>query len=97
MNDYTILSARMALFGGLTPRQKEIAYLIGQGLRDKEVAQVACIQPQTVKNHMTEIGKELRLTRRNELVYLMAYWAGYNDATAKQRVKIVTHPVEVVA
>jgi DNA-binding NarL/FixJ family response regulator len=97
MNDQATLCARLALFHSLTPRKQEIAYLIGQGLRDADVAERACIQTQTVKNHMVEIGKHLGFRRRADLVYFIAYWTGYNEATAKAKVKIVTHRNEEAA
>lgn len=97
MNAQTPLYARIALFTALSPRQQEIAYLIGQGLPNAAVADQACITTHTVKGHMLAIAKQLQLSRRAELIYLIAYWEGYNAATAKHLVKIVTHKREAVA
>lgn len=91
MDNQTILCARLALFRALTPRKQEIAYLIGQGLSDAEVAQRAFLSVLTIKNHRAQIFQHLGMRRRAELVYLMAYWTGYNTATAKAKVRIVTH------
>lgn len=39
----------------LTPREREIAHLLGQGATNKEIAQALCIEPGTVKIHVHHI------------------------------------------
>jgi DNA-binding CsgD family transcriptional regulator len=43
------------LFGELTPREHEVATLIGQGLTNEEIAQQLTLTPGTVANHVAHI------------------------------------------
>jgi DNA-binding NarL/FixJ family response regulator len=50
----------------LTPRERQIAGLIQQRLSNKEIAQQLCIELATVKNHVHNILKKLKVSTRSE-------------------------------
>jgi len=51
----------------LSDRENEIAQLVAQGCRNKEVAVKLSISEQTVKNHLYKIFGKLRVFNRREL------------------------------
>lgn len=55
----------------LTPREMEILSLIDDGLSNKEIALLLCIQVSTVKNHVHRILEKLHVSRRAEAAALM--------------------------
>jgi len=52
----------------LSVREREVVALIGEGLRNKEIAQRLVISEQTVRHHLTAIFAKLRVSDRLELV-----------------------------
>lgn len=52
----------------LSAREKEIASLIGKGLRNKEIASRLYISETTVKTHLTRIFQKLNMETRSELM-----------------------------
>lgn len=52
----------------LSEREKEITALIGQGYRNKEVAQKLCICESTVKAHLHRIFQKLDISNRTQLI-----------------------------
>lgn len=56
----------------LTPREREIAFLIGQGECNKRIAQCLKISEQTVKAHLTVIFRKLNVTDRVHLALRIA-------------------------
>jgi DNA-binding CsgD family transcriptional regulator len=48
----------------LTPREREIAELICQGLRNGSIARNLCIKPGTVKTHTRNIYRKVRVKSR---------------------------------
>lgn len=68
-----ILSAstpEAAAFHRLTPREREIAELLGGGHTNKEIAHRLGIEPTTVKNHVHNILEKLQVRRRAEVLSL---------------------------
>jgi DNA-binding NarL/FixJ family response regulator len=59
--------AREANGNGLTPRQRQIASLIADGLSNKQIARSLCIERATVKNHVHAILIKLGITRRDQV------------------------------
>jgi two-component system, NarL family, nitrate/nitrite response regulator NarL len=59
--------AREANGNGLTPRQRQIASLIADGLSNKQIARSLCIERATVKNHVHAIMSKLGITRRDQV------------------------------
>jgi DNA-binding NarL/FixJ family response regulator len=53
--------------GGLTPRQREIASLMADGLSNKQIARRLLIQQATVKNHVHTILVKLGVSRRDQV------------------------------
>ncbi|MFQ5777934.1 MAG: response regulator [Terriglobia bacterium] len=51
----------------LTPRELQIASLVTQGMRNKEIAQQLSISEQTVKNHLQNVYDKLGVSDRLEL------------------------------
>jgi len=52
----------------LTAREKEIVHLMAGGLSNKEIAQQLIVAPETVKAHMRNIYRKLKVNRRIEAV-----------------------------
>ena len=55
----------------LTPREMEIAELIGQGKSNREISKMLFITEGTVKNHITNILAKLELRDRTQLALLI--------------------------
>lgn len=56
---------------GLTPREVEVLALIATGMTNTEIAECLFISPHTVKNHVTNIYKKLKVEDRTQI----ALWA----------------------
>jgi DNA-binding NarL/FixJ family response regulator len=52
---------------GLTPREREIAALVGQGYKYRDIAQMLSISEQTVKNHLRNMFHKLGISDRLQL------------------------------
>lgn len=55
----------------LTDREREIAELVAQGLRNSEIARTLHVSENTVKSHLKSIFKKLNIDRRSGLVELL--------------------------
>jgi two-component system nitrate/nitrite response regulator NarL len=55
--------------GALTPREREIAALIAEGLSNKQIARQLSIEVATVKNHVHNILRKLGVTRRDQISF----------------------------
>ncbi|CAI2718913.1 helix-turn-helix domain-containing protein [Nitrospina watsonii] len=53
---------------GLTPREVEVAILVGDGLADGDIAQRRFISPSTLKNHLKHIYQKLDVHSRVQLI-----------------------------
>lgn len=60
-------------FAVLTPREIEIARLIGQGVSNKRIARHLAIAEQTVKGHLTAIFRKIGVVDRTKLALLFAH------------------------
>ena len=63
---YTLMNLNLQK-AGLTPREVEVAILIGDGLEDSDIAQRLFIAPNTLKNHLKSIYKKLDVHSRTQL------------------------------
>ncbi len=61
--------------GFLSPREREIISLIGQGLKNKQIAKSLSISEVTVRHHLTSIFSKLDISDRLELI-IYAYQHG---------------------
>lgn len=59
-------------FGGLTPREREVALLIAQGHSNRAIARILVISERTVTTHISHIFNKLGYTSRTQI----ATWAG---------------------
>lgn len=59
------------LQGALTEREVEVAYLVAEGLRNKEIAERLFISESTVKNHLRSVYTKLDIDRRSQLADLL--------------------------
>jgi DNA-binding NarL/FixJ family response regulator len=57
--------------GGLSLREQEVLALIAQGKRNKEIAEILCLSPNTVKTYVTRILQVLDKRTRAELA---SFW-----------------------
>ena len=65
--------------GELSRREREIAGLISQGFRNKELAEKLFISEQTVKNHLHNIFDKLGVSDRLELALYAIHHKMLND------------------
>ena len=56
----------------LTPREQEIALLVGRGLTNRQIAQELSISERTVENHIAKILKKLGFTSRARIASWVA-------------------------
>ena len=65
-----LLSAREPIppFDELTPREREVLFLLTKGYGTREIAQSLVISPNTVRNHIQHILQKLHVHRRAEAV-----------------------------
>ena len=64
---------------GLTPREQQILLAVGRGQSNKVIARDLFVTEQTVKFHLTNIYRKLRLSNRTEAAR-WAYQHGLSDA-----------------
>ncbi|MGE9641212.1 LuxR C-terminal-related transcriptional regulator, partial [Escherichia coli] len=55
-------------YASLTPREKDIAYYVIQGLMNREIAEVACVSIRTVEVHRAKVMDKMAVKNIAELV-----------------------------
>ena len=70
----TELSTLPPKIQALTPREREVLTLIGQGASNKEIAQQLFLSEGTVKNYVTSVLSQLDLRDRTQAALLAAQW-----------------------
>lgn len=63
---------------GLTRRQEELVRLVGQGLRNKEIAEQCGLTEGTVKIHLHHVFTKLNIRSRSQLILMLAEAAQSN-------------------
>ena len=63
------LGGRPPSSGDLTPTERRVAELVGQGLQTKQVAAALFVSPKTVEGHLTRIYGKLGVRSRTELAH----------------------------
>ena len=56
---------------GLSRRETEVVVLVLQGLTNKQVADKLCVAEKTVKFHLTNIYKRMKISRRSQIVWTL--------------------------
>ncbi len=54
---------------GLSKRESEVVILVVQGLTNKQVADCLCVAEKTVKFHLTNVYKQMKISRRSEIIW----------------------------
>lgn len=54
----------------LTPKEKEVLSLVAQGASNQDIADKMCVQDVTIKTHLNNIFKKLKVTNRTQAVLL---------------------------
>jgi len=72
-------AAAKEVFAELTRREMQVLELLGEGLRNREIAERLYISEKTVKNHMSSILAKLHVNDRTEAA-LLAARHGLTDA-----------------
>ncbi len=54
---------------GLSKRESEVVILVVQGLTNKQVANRLCVAEKTVKFHLTNVYKRMKISRRSEIIW----------------------------
>ena len=65
----TGLSGEELATAALSPRERSIIELIGQGRSNKEIARLLGISPETVKSHVKNMFSKLGVERRAQAIY----------------------------
>ena len=76
---------------GLSRRETEVVVLVLQGLTNKQVADKLCVAEKTVKFHLTNIYKRMKISRRSQIVWTLPL----GDFVEKFREKSVASTAQV--
>lgn len=97
MTDRALMLDRLERFLAMTPRQQQIARLYAEGRSLVEVADAACIQPQTAKALISTVYQKLGMTGNFSKCRELSYLLGYVDGMNGRRLRMVTHRNEEAA
>ena len=56
---------------GLSKREAEVVMLVVQGLTNKQVADRLCVAEKTVKFHLTNVYKRMKISRRSQIIWTL--------------------------
>jgi RNA polymerase sigma factor (sigma-70 family) len=60
-------NASVSLLDDLSPREREVLRLIGQGLKTAEIAESLCLSPKTIETYREKLKTKLGLKNASEL------------------------------
>ncbi|RLC28104.1 MAG: DNA-binding response regulator [Deltaproteobacteria bacterium] len=63
-------SLREELYGTLSNREREVFQMIAEGRSTREISDILCISPSTVKTHRTKIMEKLKIENISQLIQL---------------------------
>lgn len=66
--------------GHLTPRQREVARLVAEGMTDREIAALLVVSRRTVEAHVRDVLAALNVPNRRAIIRLAAQAAVYGVA-----------------
>jgi DNA-binding NarL/FixJ family response regulator len=64
-------SAQTVIVATLTPREREVAELVAQGLSNREIAGRLVLSERTIESHVANIFAKLQCTSRTQIAALM--------------------------
>ncbi len=56
---------------GLSKRESEVVILVVQGLTNRQVADQLCVAEKTVKFHLTNVYKRMKISRRSQIIWTL--------------------------
>ena len=56
---------------GLSKRESEVVIFVVQGLTNKQVADQLCVAEKTVKFHLTNVYKRMKISRRSQIIWTL--------------------------
>ncbi|MFF4116808.1 helix-turn-helix transcriptional regulator [Streptomyces sp. NPDC001714] len=68
----------------LTPRERQIAAMVGDGKKTREIARQLSLSPRTVEVHLTRIYRKLNIDSRTSLALLLAGAAGQSGPAGER-------------
>jgi DNA-binding CsgD family transcriptional regulator len=67
-------------WGALTPAERDVVRLVGEGLGNKDIATRLFVSPRTVQTHLTHVFAKLSVTSRMQLAHEAARRHAHSDA-----------------
>ena len=66
----------------LSPQEREVAHLVGQGMTNKQIAREMALAEKTVKNYVSNVLTKLGMTRRTQVASFVAATEGAMERSA---------------
>ena len=80
---------------GLSRRETEVVVLVLQGMTNKQVADKLCVAEKTVKFHLTNIYKRMKISRRSQIVWTLPlgdFVEKLKDKPTEKKTPVVSKP-----
>lgn len=68
---FDLIDTSADILSSLTYKEKEVARMVANGMKNKEIAKTLSVSEETVKSHMKKIFKKLEIDRRSKLLELL--------------------------
>ena len=78
---------------GLSHREAEVAAAVSEGSSNKEVANKLFVTEKTVKFHLTNIYKKMKVKSRTQLIVLAAQWKTQMNFIEDKKAIITPQPI----
>ncbi len=76
---------------GLSKRESEVVILVVQGLTNKQVADQLCVAEKTVKFHLTNVYKRMKISRRSQIIWSLPI-AQFREQVKNKDITVAYHP-----